>query len=180
MTMALITRVSRLFKADFHAILDRIEEPDVLLRQAIREMEDDLTQDRQRAKVHKQESRRLAQRKAEIESMLADMEGELALCFSAKKHDLARALIKRKLEAERLLHALGSRIHAIDEAMLELDQRITTHANQLDAMRQKAEVMAAETQTTRAANPVEFRLPEVSAEEVEIAFLREQKQRSAS
>jgi len=178
--MALITRVSRLFKADFHAILDRIEEPDVLLRQAIRDMEDDLARDRERAGVHEQESRRLAQKKAEIESMLGDMKGELPLCFSAKKYDLARVLIKRKLEAERLLHALCARIQALDQAMGELDQRIATHANQLDASRQKAEVMATETQTTSAANPGEFRLPEVSVEEVEIAFLREQKQRSAS
>ena len=37
--MALITRISRLFTADFHAVLDRIEEPDVLLKHAIREME---------------------------------------------------------------------------------------------------------------------------------------------
>ena len=40
--MALITRISRLFKADFHAVLDQIEEPEVLLRQAVREMEDSI------------------------------------------------------------------------------------------------------------------------------------------
>ena len=40
--MALINRMSRLFTADVHAVLDRIEEPDVLLRQAIREMEEAL------------------------------------------------------------------------------------------------------------------------------------------
>ena len=38
--MALITRFSRLFRADLHAVLDRIEEPDVILRQAVREMEE--------------------------------------------------------------------------------------------------------------------------------------------
>ena len=46
--MALITRVSRLFQADFHAVLDRIEEPEVLLRQAVREMEEELARDEQR------------------------------------------------------------------------------------------------------------------------------------
>jgi len=40
--MALINRISRLFKADFHAVLDHIEEPEALLKQAIRDMEDDL------------------------------------------------------------------------------------------------------------------------------------------
>lgn len=36
--MALINRATRLFRADLHAVLDRIEEPDILLRQAVREM----------------------------------------------------------------------------------------------------------------------------------------------
>ena len=36
--MALINRMSRLFTADIHAVLDRIEEPNVLLKHAIREM----------------------------------------------------------------------------------------------------------------------------------------------
>ncbi|RLA35148.1 MAG: hypothetical protein DRR11_01080, partial [Gammaproteobacteria bacterium] len=40
--MALINRISRLFKADFHAVLDQIEEPEQLLKQAIRDMEDEL------------------------------------------------------------------------------------------------------------------------------------------
>ena len=40
--MALIHRVSRLFRADFNAVLDHIEEPELLLRQSIRDMEDEL------------------------------------------------------------------------------------------------------------------------------------------
>ena len=46
--MVLINRISRLFKADFHAVLDRIEEPEQLLKQAIRDMEDDLANTEQR------------------------------------------------------------------------------------------------------------------------------------
>lgn len=46
--MALINRISRLFSADFNAVLDRIEEPDVLLKQALREMEEDIYSDTQK------------------------------------------------------------------------------------------------------------------------------------
>ena len=46
--MALINRISRLFKADFHAVLDQIEEPEALLKQAIRDMEDDVVNTEQR------------------------------------------------------------------------------------------------------------------------------------
>ena len=46
--MALINRMSRLFTADVHAVLDRIEEPDVLLKHAVREMEEELARNEQR------------------------------------------------------------------------------------------------------------------------------------
>ena len=65
--MALITRVSRLFRADLHAVLDRIEEPDVLLRQAVREMEEALARDEQRLKALNYERVQLLSRESEIE-----------------------------------------------------------------------------------------------------------------
>ena len=43
--MALIKRVARLFQSDMHAVLDRIEDPESLLKQSIREMEEDLRRD---------------------------------------------------------------------------------------------------------------------------------------
>ena len=60
--MALITRVARLFRADFHAVLDRVEEPDILLRQAIREMEDDLARDEKGYQRQQQEAEQLAKK----------------------------------------------------------------------------------------------------------------------
>jgi phage shock protein A len=57
--MALVTRLSRLFQADFHAVLDRIEEPDLQLRQAVREMQFTLDQDQQRLKLLQHEAAQL-------------------------------------------------------------------------------------------------------------------------
>jgi phage shock protein A len=45
--MTLITRITRLFKADLHGILDGLEEPQEVIKQAIRDMEEDIaTQER--------------------------------------------------------------------------------------------------------------------------------------
>ncbi len=68
--MALITRVSRLFQADFHAVLDRIEEPDVLLRQAVREMEEELARDEQRSKLLQHELRQLINRATDLDTVI--------------------------------------------------------------------------------------------------------------
>ena len=99
--MALITRVSRLFQADFHAVLDRIEEPEVLLRQAVREMEEELARDEQRSKMLTHEQRQLVTRETGLKQSLHDIDEELDTCFAAGNDELARACIRRKLEAQR-------------------------------------------------------------------------------
>jgi phage shock protein A len=75
--MRLIARVSRLFRADLHAVLDRVEEPDLVLRQAVREMEEDLTRDGRNREALHAELQRIAARDEEIERSLSGMEEEL-------------------------------------------------------------------------------------------------------
>ena len=77
--MALINRISRLVKADFHAVLDQIEEPGQLLKQAIRDMEDDLAETEKRIVVCAHDQEALAVRKRELDSTLAEIDGQLDL-----------------------------------------------------------------------------------------------------
>ncbi|ABC27833.1 hypothetical protein HCH_00945 [Hahella chejuensis KCTC 2396] len=101
--MALITRLTRLFKADMHAVLDRLEEPDALLRQAIREMEEEVSQNARRLQAKEFEIQQVNGRVKEVEKSLGGLEGQLDLCFEAQNEKLARNLLRRKLEGELLL-----------------------------------------------------------------------------
>ena len=107
--MALINRVSRIFKADFHAVLDQIEEPEQLLKQAIRDMENDLAGSEQSIanSLHQQDV--MAARRDEIHTSVKDLDEQLDLCFESGKEDLSRSLIRKKLETERLLKQLISK-----------------------------------------------------------------------
>ena len=175
--MALITRLARLFRADLHAVLDRIEEPDLLLRQAVREMEEDLARDEQQLKKLTGEQSLLAVRQDDTDQSLHDIEEELDLCFSSGNDDLARALVKRKLEAERFRKLLARKRETLDQARAELETRLDEHRGRLDSMRQRAELLAEEESTQpddRWATP-DF---SVRDEDVEVAFLREQQKRS--
>ena len=104
--MALINRLSRLFSADFHAVLDRIEEPELLLKQAIREMEEELARSEQRIKWLQQEQRQLSAQEDDIEQSLSKLEEEMDICFASDKEELARGLVRRKLEAQLLLKSV--------------------------------------------------------------------------
>ncbi|MDH3282708.1 MAG: PspA/IM30 family protein [Gammaproteobacteria bacterium] len=177
--MALITRVSRLFRADFHAVLDRIEEPDVLLKQAVREMQEDIARDAQRFKVLTHEQGQLARRSGELDVSLKRIEGELDICFAAEQEDLARTLLRRRLETERLRTIFDKKQEAAAGALAELNQRLQENRGRLTAMQQKVELLAEED----SGGSDELWTPPgvaVRDEDVEVAFLREKQKRRRS
>jgi len=182
--MALINRVTRLFKADFHAVLDQIEEPEQLLKQAIREMEDDLAETGQRIRVCAHDQQALASRKSEIDSKLARIDEELDLCFASKKDDLARGLIKKKLEAQRLSQCLGSQYRASEKYLDEQRSMLDENRATLEGLRQKAELFAkrAPLEGESEFDDIAWMARElsVSDDEVEVAYLREKSARSTS
>jgi len=178
--MALINRVTRLFRADLHAVLDRIEEPDALLKQAIREMEEALSHNEQQLKVLSHEMSQLSTCYIEVEQNLADLEQELDLCFESDQEDLAKSLIKRKLEAQRFQKFLHRKRETVQKTLDELKQRVEQNRRQLDIMRQKAEVLVEDTSGHSQEN--HWNIPEfaVRDEDVAVAFLREKQKRSRS
>ncbi len=184
--MALINRISRLFKADFHAVLDRVEEPEALLKQAMRDMEDELAGTEQRIALCAHDQQALAIRKTELESAIADFDAQLDLCFESGKDDLAKTQIKKKLEAERLLKRVATKHSANENYLDEQTTMLEENSATLESLRQKAELFA-HRPTVHADAGSEFddvawmtRESAVSDDEIEIAYLREKSLRSAS
>lgn len=175
--MALIRRMARLFRADFHAVLDRVEEPDILLRQAVREMEDELSRNEQACARHEAEQAQLVKREAEFRDALASLGDELDVCFAADKEDLARSLIRRRLETERALQLLAQRRDGLDTEVSRLKQRLADNRARFESMRQKAELFDTQRDTATTAfswPPGDVR---VRDEDVEVALLRERQRR---
>lgn len=182
--MALINRVSRLFRADFHAVLDRIEEPELVLKQAIRDMEEELAAAERHIRSCAQEEEELGRRAAELDDKLSEIDDELDLCFANGKDDLARSLVRRKLEAERLAKRLTAKRTANADALQSASSRMTENRAALESLKQKAEIFARQTPATGAGGIEESgwmgRDLVVSDDEIEVAFLRERASRSAS
>ena len=184
--MAIINRLTRLFRADFHAVLDRIEEPEQVLKQAIRDMEDELAGTEQRAQLWAHDHQLLLQRRTELGTQVTEIDEELDLCFSRNKDELARSLVRRKLEVERLVKHLDAKL-ASGEETLQLERaRLEENRATLDGLKQKAEIFARRTPTGPGMDPDiddnawMARELTVSEDEIEVAFLREQQARAIS
>jgi phage shock protein A len=183
--MALVNRIARLFKADFHAVLDQLEEPEQVLKQAVRDMEDELAAAEQRIAALAHEREGLAARIGELEAALADTGQQLDLCFRSGRDELAKKMLRRKLESERLLRHLGTTRDALARQH-EAERRLADeNGAALTSLRQKAELFARRVPApagtgSNADAAWTVRQVAVSDEEVEIAYLREQELRSAS
>ena len=183
--MALVNRIARLFKADFHAVLDQLEEPEQVLKQAVRDMEDELAAADQRIAVLAHEREALAARIGELEAALADTGQQLDLCFRSGRHELAKKMLRRKLESERLLKHLGASRDALARQHEAERRLVDENGAALTSLRQKAELFARRDPAPAgnggyADAAWTVRQVAVSDEEVEIAYLREQELRSAS
>lgn len=181
--MALINRVSRLFKADFNAVLDQIEEPEQLLKQAIRDMEDELSATNQRISLCAHDQNAVGVRRDELRSAIDDYNDQLDLCFESEKDDLAKVLIKKKLEADRILKQLVAKFEANDRYLEEQRRLLDENRATLDSLAQKAELIAMRPSTSGSGSDFDdigwmSRELRIGDDEIEIAFLREKAQRS--
>lgn len=177
--MTLFTRFARLFRADVHAVLDQAEDPLALLKQAIREMEEDLAQDRQRMRGLLDERTRLDARITDLQSNLAGTGDDLEVCFTSGDDDLARTVIRRQLETRQLLSSVGTQRLALQQRIVDLEERVRENGARLVTLRQRADHIESQRPSGGGASNcshVELSTPAaVRDEEVEVAFLREKR-----
>ncbi len=184
--MALITRVSRLFKADFHAVLDQIEEPGALLRQSIREMEEQLedAQLRLAHTIHREQ--KLLTRLNELDLSLLELDEKLDLCFETDQDELARGLVKRKLENSALRNIIDGQHRVITQDALRQKNALSENQQVLESLRQKADVFAgptvSESEFSGAGNDRvgSFFSPLIDDNDIEVAWLQEKARRRSS
>ena len=179
--MALINRIGRLFQADFHAVLDRIEEPEIQLRQAIREMTFEVQQNEQRLTRLKEQATEGQKRHNEWELQFDALAEELDLCFSADNEQLVRDTIKRKLEFEKRLISSQHCLRRLEQSAKSLGDILNDQRAKLQSMSQKRDVYSSQharhSQSRHSDETTDFT---VRSEDIEIALLREKQLRAAS
>lgn len=179
--MALIPRIARLFRADMHSILDSIEEPQSLLKQAVREMAAAIESGEQKIEVLARREERLGVCLAEQDRSLTETEQRIDLCFRSNDENLARAMIRRKLEIEKRI-----KLTARERAALVLERE--RHARALSVQRAKLasvkaemEILAKEDRHPPSTSESTYEHDyTVSEEEIEVAFLAERERRASA
>ena len=175
--MALITRLSRLFKADMHAVIDRLEAPDILLRQAVRDMEEAVATSQRALAAASADRQRIGARLAELAAQRGRVADELDLCFEAGNDALARMLLRRRLHIERSERQLLQQGETLDADLAARREKLESQRRRLAELRDQAEVFEVAPQggDDAFANPGH----DISEADVELALLAEKRRRSS-
>lgn len=177
--MALITRLARLWRADINALLDRLEAPDLVLAQAVREMEQALDGDRRRLAHLGRELDRLGPQEVACSETLGQAASALEDCLAEGREDLARPLIRRRLEGEREQGRLGLRRAELEADSERTRRRIAERESQLADLRARGapyQGSAAELDE----DPLPSCVSPIREEDVEIHLLRAKRQRGGA
>lgn len=181
--MTLIQRMSRLFKADLHGILDCLEEPEEVVKQTIREMEEALATKEQTLTELHAALQRLAADETTVTRAAQEIEQRIDLCFQAGNEALARNFIRQRLETERRAKQVARAAEEIQARRVSLEQTIAEQREQLAAVVQQLNMVTEARE--RQAGVMSSCVPGHSGavmtdDEVEVAFLEEKRRRAGS
>jgi len=138
----------------------------------------------QQLKLLNHEHTQVLSRQADLDHSFEQLEEELDICFESGKDDLARGLIRRKLETQRLVKGLDRKHTTLINTLTELKTRLDENRSRLTSMQQKADILAEHEISSYATecHAEGWDTPDVSisSEDIEVAFLREQQKRVSS
>ena len=173
--MTILTRFFRILRADIHGILDSMEEPEVILRQSIRDMQEEIEQaNHSIASLATQEENLLNSRQG-YQNRIQQLEDQLQLCLNEGNDILAKSVIKKRLQCESLLKHIHRQLQTVNEAKGSLINETHERMEKLQAIQDKLSLFTSPQFDSEATSEGE---EIISQDEVEVIFLREKKRYS--
>jgi len=176
--MAILTRLKQMVKADAHAVLDNIEEPKALLKQSIREMESLIHEAETEVKQLALEQETTANSLKSLINQSDEIKNELELCLSENQDELARHVVKQKLNNEHLIKSNRALISSLKETIAGKQNTLEQNKSKLTTLRHKASTQDKPHSTLNDDNI--STLLQISDEDIELELLKEKNKRGNS
>jgi phage shock protein A len=175
--MTILTRITRLFKADIHGILDSLEEPESILKQAIRDMQDEIDKATAAISAFSQQQERLLQKQQTLSERIKDLQQQLRFCFSENNESLAKSVIRKKLQAECSQNEISRQLANLSEEKDRLIAETGERKEKLQSICDKLVLFTEQNPFNEPATATEANTS-IHQDDIELAFLYE-KQRYA-
>ena len=177
--MSISKRIVRLVKSDIHEILDCLEDPQAILSQAIRDMEDEMRITQARSESLQSESQKIGTFIARLESSHAEAVAQIETCFDSENETLVRTFIRKRLELEKRRKQLLETQAGIQKELSECQTRLKEQEEKITSIKEKQDLFT-NYEKQSSASPAYEEKWAVSEEQVELAILEERRKRGAT
>lgn len=140
--MGIFSRLSDVVNSNIHAMLDRAQDPEKMVRLIIQEMEDTLVEVRSasvRSLARKKEVHRAV---ARLEAEAADWQSKAELAVSRDRDDLARGALAARNRVQTQLESHSRELEQLEEDLSKLDSDTRRLRAKLDDARARQKTIA--------------------------------------
>lgn len=123
--MNALNRLTDIINANLHALLDKAEHPEKMLRLLVQEMQESLVELRTVAAQHIAERKQLERKQTQMHAEAADWEQKAARALQLGKEDLARAALAEKLKLEQHDDQLATDLATCADLLGDIEQDIS-------------------------------------------------------
>ncbi len=119
--MGIYTRLSDIINSNLHAMLDRAEDPEKMIRLAIGEMEDTLIELRSNAVSSISRRKQLERDRVDLQAKAAEWQAKAELALGKSREDLARQALVLVEEYRGRLAEIDTELESLAESLDKLD-----------------------------------------------------------
>ena len=145
--MGIFSRLSDVINSNVHAMLDKAEDPEKMVRLIIQEMEDTLVEVRSTAVRTLARKKELQRQLASLRSDGADWGRKAELAMSKDREDLARGALSARQRALDQTAAVERELTAVDDEVVKLDGDTGKLKAKLAEARQRQKTIALRSQS---------------------------------
>jgi phage shock protein A len=147
--MGIFTRIGDILTANINALLDKVENPERMLAQIIREMEDGLVTARQQTAAVLAGERRVHRELEQHRAAADTWRARARLALDSERDDLARRALARHLEHADVVKALERQYAEARQASAEVQAALETLEARLSQARTRQRLFEARRQSAR-------------------------------
>ncbi|SEA95706.1 PspA/IM30 family protein [Alkalimonas amylolytica] len=150
--MNALNRFTDIINANLHALLDKAEQPEKMLRLLVQQMEDSLAELRTLAAEHIAERKQLQRQLQQLDAAVTDWQQKAERALAHDKEDLARAALAERLAAEEKRSSVQQEDTQSQSLLADIEGDISRLQSKLNEARQRYH------QTQRRADCTEVRM----------------------
>lgn len=137
--MKILKRVSELVKANINHLLDQAEDPEVMVKQIIRDMEQSIIEMRRETVRAVSREKQIEKQKLTAENLSKDYTDKAGLAVEEGNEELARKILAKKVHTDRQSERLAAELKEAKEVSEKLKSELVNLEDKVQSARRKKE-----------------------------------------